>query len=54
MIFCFIRKNHEGEIICSAQNTIGETTKQFTLIVLDQQTTTIATVEYENIPRKIR
>jgi hypothetical protein len=33
---------------------IGQTTKQFTLIVLDYQTTTtVTTIQYENIQRKI-
>ncbi|CAF1357382.1 unnamed protein product [Adineta steineri] len=32
-----LEKNHAGEIICSAENTVGKTSKQFTLIVLDHQ-----------------
>ena len=44
------RKNHAGELICSAQNSIGQTSKQFTFIVLDQQITTTTTVGYENLP----
>jgi len=53
-LFFFKRKNHAGEIICSAQNAIGQTSKQFTLIVLDYQTTTAATttIPFENIASK--
>ncbi|CAF2894680.1 unnamed protein product [Rotaria sp. Silwood2] len=48
-----LEKHHASEIMCYAQNTIGQASKQFTLIVLDPQTTattTITTVIYENIP----
>ncbi|CAF0756370.1 unnamed protein product [Rotaria sp. Silwood1] len=51
-----LEKHHAGEMMCYAKNTIGQTSKQFTLIVLDSQTTTtttIATIVYENIPRQI-
>jgi hypothetical protein len=50
LMLIFNRKNHAGEIICSAQNSVGQTSKQFTLIILDQQTTT--TVGYDNVPSR--
>jgi hypothetical protein len=46
------RKSHSGEIICSARNTIGQTSKQFTLIVFESPAPTTTTAGYENIPSK--
>ncbi|CAF3856205.1 unnamed protein product, partial [Rotaria magnacalcarata] len=51
-----LERYHEGEIICYAQNTIGQTSKTFTLMVLDHETTTtteIATIEYEPNSKQI-
>lgn len=39
--------------MCSAENTIGQTTKQFTLIVLDYQVTTMTTTTTTELTTRI-
>ncbi|CAF0852080.1 unnamed protein product [Adineta ricciae] len=45
-----LEKNHEGELLCSAHNAIGQTTKQFSLSVLDNQVTTTIAYEIQSNP----
>ncbi|UJR25150.1 hypothetical protein I4U23_006509 [Adineta vaga] len=47
-----LEKNHAGEILCSAHNPIGQTTKQFSLNVLDNQSIT-TTLGYETISNQL-
>ncbi|CAF0772843.1 unnamed protein product [Rotaria sordida] len=47
-----LEKQHAGDMMCYAENTIGQTSKQFTLIILDSQITT-TTAGYEILPKQI-
>ena len=45
------RKHHAGELICTARNSVGQASKQFSLIVVDPpSTSTSLTIVQETLP----